>query len=94
MGQARLRGTTEERCNAAEAAVLAERNRKAAERRLREQEQERIRAAKWAAMTQPERDAALKRAEMEAECYGVLSGTFGGDIAGLIMDMDRRRKRA
>lgn len=91
MGQARLRGTTEERQAEAEAAVLAERNRKAAERDLREQERERIRAAKWAAMTQPERDAAMKNAMREAECYGYLSGQLGYGVAGMLMEMGRKR---
>lgn len=80
MGQARLRGTKEER-EAAALAVMAEAR---AARERREQERERQRAEKWAAMSKEERDAAWKKAQEEAAAYGQIASIMGHDAAMLL----------
>lgn len=77
MGQARLRGTKEER----EAAALSIKAAERAERQRKEQERERLRAERWAAMSKEERNAAFKRAQEEAAAYGGLASIMGHDAA-------------
>ena len=70
MGQARLKGTRDERVAAAERARYnAEMTMLAARQR------------RWDAMTQEERDIALSRAKREARNYGQLEDIFGHDVA-------------
>jgi hypothetical protein len=70
MGQARLKGTRDERVEAAkDAAYRAEMHMLAA------------RQQRWNAMTQEQRNAALARAKREASNYGQLEEIFGHDVA-------------
>ena len=70
MGQAKLRGSKEERVREAQEATQAA-----------EQQREQAKAARWAAMTPAQRDAALARAKREARNYGQLQEIFGHDVA-------------
>lgn len=93
MGQARLRGTQEERTQTA-AAANTERQRKAA---IAEAEHNLAIAREWAAKSEEEREAALNAAKREAALYGDLSANFGHDAAGLVMACmsgQRIRRRA
>ena len=86
MGQAKLRGTKEQRvADALEGQRLAQ---EAADRAEMEELQERSR--KWAAMTPEQQDAAMKRAMHDAEAYGYLAGAFGHDAANILMSMGRK----
>lgn len=83
MGQAKLRGTRDERVAVARAAItVAEAIRDEADRK-----REQARAAKWAAMTPEQKAAALEKAKREAEAYGFLSAEFGHDAARLLLTM-------
>lgn len=83
MGQARLRGTKDERVAAAEAGIrLAQARRDAAE-----MEREQEKARQWAAMSQEQKDAALERAKRHARNYGELQEMFGPDIASALAGM-------
>ena len=77
MGQARLRGTRDERVNA-----MLEVQREAQEQRDRDEMDElQATSRRWAAMTQEQRDAALEKAKAEARNYGQLQEIFGHDVA-------------
>lgn len=89
MGQARLRGTKEERTAVAVAKVQAERAERQRKRDEAERaENERI-AAIWREMTPEQREQALKRAKQDAENLSYLSGVFGPTLARVITSMDR-----
>ena len=80
MGQAKLKGTRDERVAAAVAI-----QRKAQEARDAAEMDELVaRSKKWALMSQAERDAALERAKREASNYGQLQEMFGHDVAGAL----------
>lgn len=70
MGEARRRGTKEERASAA----IAERHRVDAERQRQRDEAERIQqeraAERWRAMTPEQRETQLEQAKAMAELYG------------------------
>ena len=80
MGQARLRGTKDQRVDAAvkivEARKLAADHAEMA--KLREE------ARKWAEMTPEQQNSALERAKAEARNYGQLMDIFGPDVAAAL----------
>ena len=83
MGQAKLRGTREQRVADAQAGIaMAQAVRDEAERK-----REQARAEKWAAMTPEQKAAALERAKRDAEAYGFLSSEFGHDAARMLLTM-------
>lgn len=92
MGQARARGTKDERDAMAIEAIRVEQEARRIARDRKEAEQEAIRAAKWEAMTQAERDAALVRAGDEMAMHADLAGMIGWDAAGLMMDVFAHKK--
>jgi hypothetical protein len=84
MGQAKLRGSRDERVSQA----LLERARIDHERRMREEQAERVRqemvAAQWRAMTDDQRAARLASAKADAELYGMISGLVHPRRVGII----------
>ena len=77
MGQAKLKGTRDQRVAAAEEA-----NRKAQEARDAAEMDELVaQSRRWSAMSQEQRDAALERAKRQARNYGELQEIFGHDVA-------------
>lgn len=85
MGQAKLRGSKQERVNQAVAAEQ-ERLRK---REEREMEIEAEKAERWRQMSPEEKEAALEQAKAEAGLMGIFSGLLGA--GGLRMGSRRRR---
>lgn len=77
MGQAKLRGTKDERVAAAEA-VEAERQTKRDE--AERIEQRRI-MERWSKMTAPQKAAALERAKHEVQAQSELTAIFGSETA-------------
>lgn len=84
MGQAKLRGTREQRV----AEAIAERQeylRKREEARQKALEQRQaIAAKKWADMTPEQREAAIEKAKQEAANFGQLQEIFGFDVANAL----------
>lgn len=77
MGQAKLRGTPEQR----QAEALEVIRRDQAERDRAEMEEAREVARQWAAMSPEERERRMEAAKAEARTYGELAGIFGHDAA-------------
>lgn len=86
MGQAKLRGSREQRVNAA---LEAQRQAQEAADRAEREEQEAI-ARKWAAMTPEEQQAALARAKKQAESFGALAALVGHDAASVLTHMENK----
>ena len=86
MGQARQRGTKDERVY--RATTVSEERRRKAERAEMEHNLEVAR--QWAAKTPEEREAALEAAKREAENYGYLSSVFGHDAALMLSMIGRK----
>jgi acyl-CoA reductase-like NAD-dependent aldehyde dehydrogenase len=92
MGQARLRGTKEERDAEAVERIHITRQVREAERDRKEAEQEAVRSAKWKAMTPEQREAALKRAGAEMAMHSDLADMIGMDAASVMMAVFSRKK--
>lgn len=88
MGQARLRGTQEQR---QEAALEAQRERQA-ERDRKEMERNLELSRQWAALSPDERKKRINAAIKDAENYGYLAGVLGHDVASAIMAIDSKKR--
>lgn len=89
MGQARLRGTFDQRQAEALAVIKARKD----ERDRQERERDEAIMEKWKAMTPEQQAEALERAKEEARNYGELRGMFGHDAA-LMLSMLSATKKA
>lgn len=92
MGQARLRGTKEERTTRAIALVEQAREARRVANRDRILKLERARAARWAAMSEEQKAAALERAKQDVETYSELQNNFGPVVADFLMGVDNREE--
>jgi hypothetical protein len=88
MGQARLRGTLEQRQAEAQAVIKAQKDERDRQERARDE----AIMEKWRAMTPEQREEALERAKDEARNYGELRGMFGHDAALMLSMLSGTRK--
>lgn len=88
MGQAKLRGTREQRM----ADALEGQRLHAAKREAEDQARQRKIAAAWAKLTPEEKEARLEKAKQEIAMLGVWDELVGPELAAAAMQIFHRRR--
>jgi hypothetical protein len=87
VGQARLRGTKDERTAARVEAVERARAERKAERDRIDRERNEKAAAVWATLTPEQREARLQKATQEVSQHAQLCDTFGSGVGSMLFDI-------